>query len=186
MMRADSAAAAPTAAVAATVAATAAAATAAAAAAAAAAEQLKVKCGLLLDVVVRKYTVILKLIAREGQPLLARRNSFLVLDLGLDIVDSIRCLDVQGNGLAGESFHEDLHVLVDNYYDFKYTFNKQLKTKWRKMHVEVIICAPQGTCGRRSVAAGPDDGLPCQLMMGYDDDNGKYNITTMEDDGCLK
>ena len=132
MMRADSAAAAPTAAVAATVAATAAAATAAAAAAAAAAEQLKVKCGLLLDVVVRKYTGILKLIAREGQPLLARRNSFLVLDLGLEIVDSIRCLDVQGNGLAGESFHEDLHVLVDNYYDFKYTFNKQLKTKWRK------------------------------------------------------
>ena len=55
-----------------------------------------------------------------------------------------------------------------------------------EMHVEVIICAPQGTCGRRSVAAGPDDGLPCQLMMGYDDDNGKYNITTMEDDGCLK
>ena len=128
MLRADSAAAAPTAAVAAAVAATAAAATAAAAAA----EQLKVKCGLLLDVVGRKYTVILKLIAREGQPLLARRNSFLVLDLGLEIVDSIRCLDVQGNGLAGESFHEDLHVLVDNYYDFKYTFNKQLKTKWRK------------------------------------------------------
>ena len=58
--------------------------------------QHKVECGLLLDVVVRKCPAILKLLAGEDHPLLVRRNSFLVLDLGLDIVNGVRCLDVQG------------------------------------------------------------------------------------------
>ena len=33
----------------------------------------------------------------------------LVLDLGLDIVDGVRGLDLKGDGLASKSLNEDLH-----------------------------------------------------------------------------
>jgi hypothetical protein len=50
----------------------------------------KVESGLLLDVVVVEGTAILELLSGEDQSLLVGWDSFLVLDLGLDIVDSIR------------------------------------------------------------------------------------------------
>jgi hypothetical protein len=40
-----------------------------------------VESGLLLDVVVRQSAAVLKLLAREDQALLVRRNALLVLDL---------------------------------------------------------------------------------------------------------
>ena len=46
----------------------------------------KVKRRLLLDVVVGKSATVLELLAGEDQTLLVRRNAFLILDLGLDIV----------------------------------------------------------------------------------------------------
>ena len=67
------------------------------------------ECGLLLDVVVRQCSSLLKMLPLEGQPLLVRRNSFLVLDICHDIVNGIGCLDVQGEGLASVSFHKDQH-----------------------------------------------------------------------------
>ena len=36
--------------------------------------------------------------------------TFFVLDLRLHIIDGITGLDVEGNGLAGEGLHEDLHT----------------------------------------------------------------------------
>merc|ERR1719430_1595746 len=44
---------------------------------------------LLLNIVIRQRSAILKLLSSEDQSLLVRRNSFLVLNLGLDILDSI-------------------------------------------------------------------------------------------------
>ena len=35
---------------------------------------------------------------------------FLVLDLGLDIVNGVGGLHLEGDGLAGEGLHEDLHT----------------------------------------------------------------------------
>ena len=35
------------------------------------------------------------------------------LDLGFDIFDGVGGLDFQGNGLAGQRFHEDLHLRAD-------------------------------------------------------------------------
>lgn len=64
---------------------------------------------LLLDVVVRQSAAILQLFASEDQTLLIWGDSFLVLDLGLDILDGVRGLDLQGDGLASQSFHENLH-----------------------------------------------------------------------------
>ena len=50
------------------------------------------------------------LISSKDQPLLIRWNTLLVLDLGLDILDGVRGLHLEGDGLPGEGLHEDLHL----------------------------------------------------------------------------
>lgn len=55
----------------------------------------------LLDVVVGEGTAILQLLTSEDQTLLVRRDSLLILDLALNIVDGVARLDLQGDGLAG-------------------------------------------------------------------------------------
>lgn len=60
------------------------------------------KCGLLLDVVVRKGSAVLELLAGEDQTLLVWRNALLVLDLCLHIVDGIAGLNLKGDGLSGD------------------------------------------------------------------------------------
>ena len=65
---------------------------------------------LLLDVVVGERAAVLELLAGEDQALLVRGNSFLVLDLGFDIVDGVGRLHLKGDGLAREGLHEDLHT----------------------------------------------------------------------------
>jgi hypothetical protein len=63
---------------------------------------------LLLNVVIAQGASILQLLTRKDETLLIRRNALLVLDFGLDIVDSVGRLDVEGDGFAGEGFDEDL------------------------------------------------------------------------------
>ncbi|KAM0910371.1 hypothetical protein ACQ4PT_014204 [Festuca glaucescens] len=70
----------------------------------------QVKGRLLLDVVVRQGAAILKLLTSEDEALLVRRDALLILDLGLDIVNSVRGLDLKGDSLASEGLHEDLHA----------------------------------------------------------------------------
>ena len=72
--------------------------------------QHKMKCRFFLDVVVSQSTAIFELLSGEDQSLLIRRDSFFVLDLGLDIVDGVAALDLESDGLAGQGFHEDLHT----------------------------------------------------------------------------
>lgn len=60
----------------------------------------------LLDVVVGESTAVLQLLASKDKTLLVRGNSLLVLNLGLHIVDRVRGLDLQGDGLASQSLHE--------------------------------------------------------------------------------
>ena len=66
--------------------------------------------GLLLDVVVREGSAILELLSSENESLLVWGNTLLVLDLGLDILDGVSRLDVEGDGLTGEGLDEDLHT----------------------------------------------------------------------------
>merc|ERR1712061_780836 len=65
--------------------------------------------GLLLDVVVRKSSSIFQLLSSKDQPLLVWGNSLLVLDLGLDILNEVRRLHLQGD-LPGQRLDEDLHT----------------------------------------------------------------------------
>ena len=70
----------------------------------------QVKGGLLLDVVVRKSSSILELLSSENESLLIWRDTFLILDLGLDVFDGVCWLNIKGDGLTGQSLDEDLHT----------------------------------------------------------------------------
>jgi hypothetical protein len=59
-----------------------------------------VESRLLLDVVVGQGAAILELLASENQALLIGGDALLVLDLGLDVVDGVRRLNLKGDGLA--------------------------------------------------------------------------------------
>ena len=63
-------------------------------------------CTNLLDVIIGQCTSILELLAGEDQTLLIRRNTLLVLDLGLDIVDRIGGFDLKSDGFACEGLDE--------------------------------------------------------------------------------
>ena len=60
----------------------------------------QVEGGLLLNVVVRESSAILELFSSEDESLLIGRDTFLVLDLGLDVLDGVRGLNVQSNGFS--------------------------------------------------------------------------------------
>ena len=64
---------------------------------------------LLLDVVVRESAAVLELLAGEDETLLIGGDALLVLDLGLDVVNGVGGLDVEGDGLAREGLDENLH-----------------------------------------------------------------------------
>merc|ERR1712054_238496 len=66
--------------------------------------------GLFLNVVVRESATILQLLASKDQTLLIRWNAFFVLDLGLDVINGVACLNVKSDGFAGQGLHEDLHA----------------------------------------------------------------------------
>ena len=66
--------------------------------------------GLLLDVVIREGSAVLELLSSEDESLLIWRDTFLVLDLGFDVLNGVSWLNVEGDGLTGKGFDEDLHT----------------------------------------------------------------------------
>jgi hypothetical protein len=68
-----------------------------------------VKRRLFLDIVVGQRSSILELFASENQALLIRGNALLVLDLRLDVIDSVTGLYIECDGLTREGFDEYLH-----------------------------------------------------------------------------
>ena len=69
----------------------------------------QVEGGFFLDVVVGEGSSILKLLSSEDESLLIWRNTFLVLDLGLDVLDGVSWFDIKGDGLSSQCLDEDLH-----------------------------------------------------------------------------
>merc|ERR1711963_1365486 len=76
----------------------------------------------LLDIVIREGPSIFQLLSSKDQSLLIWWDSFLVLDLGLDILNRIRRLDLQGDGLASESLDKDLHTSSQSKNQMQSTF----------------------------------------------------------------
>jgi len=63
-----------------------------------------------LDVIIGKSSTIFQLFAGEDESLLIRGDSFLILNFLFHILDGVGGLDLQGDGLPGKGFDEDLHV----------------------------------------------------------------------------
>jgi hypothetical protein len=74
----------------------------------------KVKSRFLLNVVVRQSAAVLELLSGKDETLLIRRNSLLILNLGLDVVNGIGWLHDESDGLSSKGLHENLHVDVLN------------------------------------------------------------------------
>ena len=65
---------------------------------------------LFLDVVIRNSAAVFQLFACKDEPLLVGGDAFLILDLGLHILDGVTGLHLQGDGLARQGLPEDLHT----------------------------------------------------------------------------
>ena len=75
----------------------------------------------LLDVIIRKSAAILELLSRKDKSLLVGGDSLLILNLGLHIVDCVRGLNLEGNGLTREGldktkfgFDQYLVIAIDS------------------------------------------------------------------------
>ena len=72
------------------------------------------KSALLLDVVITQHHGVIQLLSSKDKSLLIGRDTFLVLDLSLDILNGIRWLDIEGDGFTSESLNEDLHTTSES------------------------------------------------------------------------
>ena len=74
--------------------------------------QDQVESGFLLNVVVRESSAILELFSSEDESLLIGRDTFLVLDLGLDVFNGVGGLNIQSNRLTCKGLNENLHIYL--------------------------------------------------------------------------
>jgi hypothetical protein len=74
----------------------------------------QMKCWLLLNVVVTEGSTVFKLLTSEDKSLLIGRDTFLILDLGLHVLDSVWRFNIEGDGLSSEGFDEDLHTTSES------------------------------------------------------------------------
>ncbi|WVZ09608.1 hypothetical protein V8G54_014138 [Vigna mungo] len=70
----------------------------------------EVQSGFLLDVVIRKSATILELLTRKDKSLLVRWDTLLVLNLGFHVINGVGGFNLKGDGFAGQSFDEYLHL----------------------------------------------------------------------------
>lgn len=63
----------------------------------------------LLNVVVSNGPPVLQAFSREDESLLVTGNTFLVLDLSLDVLDAVALLGFNSDGLSSQCPHENLH-----------------------------------------------------------------------------
>merc|ERR1712013_41029 len=71
--------------------------------------QHQVQRRLLLNVIIRQSAPILQLLTRENQTLLLGRDTLLILNLRLHILNGVIGLHIQSDGLSRQSLDENLH-----------------------------------------------------------------------------
>jgi len=81
--------------------------------------QDEMESALLLDIVIVESATILQLFTSKDEALLVRRDAFLVLNLGFDIIDGIRRFHLKGDGLSGEGLDKDLHDWLRSRWSFR-------------------------------------------------------------------
>jgi len=76
----------------------------------------------LLDVVIGQGTTVLELLTGEDEALLVGRDTFLILDFGLDVLDRVGRFDFERDRLAGEGLDEDLHAAAQSQHQMERRF----------------------------------------------------------------
>ena len=76
---------------------------------------------LLLDVVVGESSTILELLSGENESLLVWRDSLLVLNLRLDVVDRVGGLDLEGDRLSGKGCRNKSQIETQNRNQVEYS-----------------------------------------------------------------
>merc|ERR1711972_56387 len=76
--------------------------------------QDQMESGFLLDVVVSQSSSIFKLLTSEDKSLLIGWDTFLVLDLSLNVLNGVRWFDIEGDGLSSQGLNEDLHTTSES------------------------------------------------------------------------
>ena len=79
----------------------------------------KVESRLLLNVVIRKSTAVLKLLPGEDEALLVRRDTLFVLNLRFDVVDRVGRLDFERDRLSRQRLDEDLNARAESRDEMK-------------------------------------------------------------------
>lgn len=64
---------------------------------------------LFLNVVIGERSAILQYLARKDEPLLVGWNALFVLNFGFNVLDGIRRLHIESDGLARKCLHKNLH-----------------------------------------------------------------------------
>merc|ERR1712151_1085017 len=77
------------------------------------------KSRLFLDIIVGKSATIFQLLSCKDQTLLIRWDTFLILDLLLNVVDGVAWLNVKSNSFTCEGFNEDLHTPTETKHKMK-------------------------------------------------------------------
>jgi len=84
--------------------------------------EYQVKGRFLLDVVIRKSSSILKLLSGKNESLLVWRDTFLILDLGFDVLNGVCWFNIKGDGFTSESLDEDLHTSSESEHKMESRF----------------------------------------------------------------
>uniref|UniRef100_A0AAG5CYX1 Uncharacterized protein n=1 Tax=Anopheles atroparvus TaxID=41427 RepID=A0AAG5CYX1_ANOAO len=84
--------------------------------------QYQMESRFLLDVVIRKGATIFQLLAGEDETLLVWGDSFLILNLGLHVLNRIGRLHLQGDGFSRQGLDENLHSASQTQYQMESRF----------------------------------------------------------------
>ena len=76
----------------------------------------QMKRSLLLNVVIRESSAVLELLSGEDETLLVRGDPLFVLNLLLHVLDRIRWLDIQCNGLPRKGLYKNLHLVKNIFF----------------------------------------------------------------------
>ena len=82
-------------------------------------------------------------IACEDQALLIWWNTFFVLDIGLDVVDGVAGLDIQGDSHACQNIDEDLHANPQAQHERQRGFFLDIVVRQSAAIFELLACTDQ-------------------------------------------
>jgi len=117
------------------------------------------KSTLLLNVIIRKGATILQLLSCEDKALLVRRDSFLILNLRLHIVDGVRRFNLQSNGLSSECLDEDLHSSAKTKDEMESRLLLDVIVRERAAVLELLSCEDEALLIRGNALFVLDLGL---------------------------